>query len=111
MFVSGGADGAIKLWDAQNHALLRTLDAAHGGTEITSLAFSRNERYLLSSGRDSTSTLWDVTSGTSRALSRFTCLKPRVRLGRVIHRYEGAKQSVRLSPSFCHRYAECMCVT
>jgi WD40 repeat protein len=88
MLASGGADGAVKLWDSTNGKGLRTFvedeEAVHldnaGG--VTALAFTPNGKILASATAkniskpgesfawQTTITLWDVTSG--RALGSFS---------------------------------------
>jgi cleavage stimulation factor subunit 1 len=64
MYVSGGEDGHIKIWDGQNGKLIRTIENAHGnGKQIYSASFSKSSNYLLSSGGDHIHKLWDVSSG------------------------------------------------
>lgn len=63
MFVSGSKDGSVKIWDGLNVACAQTISKAHNGQEITSTVFSKNSKYLLTSGRDYTARLWDVTNG------------------------------------------------
>ena len=42
---------------------MKTFEEAHSGAEVTSVQFSRNGKYVLSSGKDSVVKLWEVTSG------------------------------------------------
>ncbi|KAJ1967267.1 hypothetical protein H4R35_006758, partial [Dimargaris xerosporica] len=56
-------DGAIKLWDTVAGTCTRTIAGAHDGAPVSSVAYSRNGRYVLSSGYDATAKLWEATSG------------------------------------------------
>ncbi len=66
LIASGGADRAVRLWDASTGKLLRTLDGHEDG--VLSVAFSPDDRWLLSSSYDGTARLWDVASGTPLAV-------------------------------------------
>lgn len=63
VFASASKDGCIKIWDGRNFSLARSLDCAHSGRSVSSIEFSKDGRFLLSSGQDSTCRLWDVLSG------------------------------------------------
>ena len=63
MYASCSSDGSIKLWDGVSNRCVKTFDDAHNGAEVTSVQFSRNGKYVLSSGKDSVVKLWEVTSG------------------------------------------------
>lgn len=54
------AAGEVKLWDGGSFACVATLARPHGGALVGSVAFSRDGRYLLTSGADSALKLWDV---------------------------------------------------
>ena len=50
-FVSGSVDGSIKIWDAVSNRCIATFLQAHDGDEVCSVTFSRNGKYVLSSGK------------------------------------------------------------
>jgi hypothetical protein len=88
VYASAGKDGNIKLWDTTSATCISTFPAAHSGNavmlllllllqvmtprgcspstysclQVTSVQFSRNGRYLLSCGKDSTVKLWDLST-------------------------------------------------
>ncbi len=68
LVASGGADGAIRLWDVRTGAQLFALEAHQG--LVRSLAFSPNGSLLASAGKDGKAILWDVASGTPRLTLR-----------------------------------------
>ena len=63
MYVSASSDGHIKIWDTVTNRCEKFIAEAHSGTEVTSVKFSKNGKYLLSCGNDSTIRLWDIGSG------------------------------------------------
>jgi cleavage stimulation factor subunit 1 len=63
IFASASLDGAIGIWDAINHRRVNLIPRAHGSAAVTSVKFSRNNRYLLTSGRDNRARLWDMRTG------------------------------------------------
>ena len=60
-FIVSGIDNDIKIWDATTGAKLMTL-RGHTGP-ISSVAFSRNGKYIVSGGMDNTIKVWDTTTG------------------------------------------------
>ncbi|CAL8096668.1 unnamed protein product [Orchesella dallaii] len=70
LFVSGSADGSIKLWDGVSGKCVNTCSEAHEGAEIGSVMFTRNNKYILSSGKDSMVKLWELS--TNRSLIAYT---------------------------------------
>ncbi|KAI8342704.1 WD40-repeat-containing domain protein [Chlamydoabsidia padenii] len=64
MFATGSIDGAVKIWDGVSSQCVRTLSKVHGGgMAVSSVRWTRNEKYLLTAGMDSCLRLWDVASG------------------------------------------------
>jgi len=63
VFASASADGSIHLWDAVTHRSINKFQMAHSGAAVTSLRWSRTLNYLLSSGADGRSRLWDMRKG------------------------------------------------
>jgi WD40 repeat protein len=59
--VSGGADGAIRLWDTTDGREVLTMRGHRG--DVTQVAVSPDGRLLASGGTDATVRLWDVDSG------------------------------------------------
>eukprot|EP01080_Neovahlkampfia_damariscottae_P001822 gene1822-964_t len=62
LFISGGQDGAIKIWDVVSGKCVNTLPNAHSG-EIHSVQFTKNSKYFLSGGHDKKSKLWELSTG------------------------------------------------
>ena len=58
---SAGADGTIRLWDAESGAELSTVNGHTRG--VLSVAFSPDGRRIASAGGDQTVKLWDAESG------------------------------------------------
>ena len=50
-FVSGSTDGSIKIWDGVSNRCVATFLQAHDRAPVCSVAFSRNGKYVLSSGK------------------------------------------------------------
>jgi cleavage stimulation factor subunit 1 len=77
IYVSGSKDGSIKLWDGVTNKVINTIVKAHGGFEVylallvfcfnllqvTSVQFSKNQKYLLSGGKDGTIRIWELGTG------------------------------------------------
>jgi len=68
MFASASSDGSIHLWDAVTQRVVNRIPKAHGSLSVTSLRWSRNMNYLLSSGGDGRHRLWDVRKGREEVL-------------------------------------------
>ena len=63
VFASASADGTIKLWDGVNNRAVNKLPSPHHGSAVLGLQWSRNNRYLLSTGGDNRIRLWDMRTG------------------------------------------------
>ncbi|CAO2818453.1 unnamed protein product [Amaranthus hypochondriacus] len=68
MYVTASKDGAVRLWDGVSAKCVRLISGAHG-TESTSANFTKDNRYILSCGKDSTVKLWEV--GTGRLVKQY----------------------------------------
>uniref|UniRef100_H2ZR08 Cleavage stimulation factor subunit 1 n=1 Tax=Ciona savignyi TaxID=51511 RepID=H2ZR08_CIOSA len=62
IYASGSKDGAIKIWDGVSNRCVATYPEAHDGYDVCSAVFSRNGKYLLSSGKDSVARLWSLAA-------------------------------------------------
>ncbi|RXH77419.1 hypothetical protein DVH24_023693 [Malus domestica] len=60
--VTASKDGVIRLWDDITAKCARSIPA-HGTAEATSENFTKDQRFVLSSGKDSTVKLWEVGTG------------------------------------------------
>lgn len=69
MYVTASKDGAIRLWDGVIASCVRSIDGAHGAAEATSANFTKDQRYILSSAKDSLVKLWEV--GTGRLVKQY----------------------------------------
>lgn len=58
------------MWDGVSNKCVCTFSAAHEGAEVCSVQFSRNGKYVLSSGKDSLVKLWELSM--SRCLIAYT---------------------------------------
>jgi cleavage stimulation factor subunit 1 len=64
MFATASIDGTVKIWDSVSSQCVRTLSKVHGGgMAVSSVRWTRNEKYLLTAGMDSCLRLWDVANG------------------------------------------------
>jgi WD40 repeat protein/uncharacterized caspase-like protein len=61
LILSGSKDGKLKLWEASNGRLIRTMRGHTDG--VASVAFSPDGKWALSGGADTGVKLWDVASG------------------------------------------------
>lgn len=73
-YVTCSKDGSIKLWDGVSNRCVTTFDKAHDGAEVCSAIFSKNSKYILSSGKDSVVKLWEISTG--RTLVKYTGESP-----------------------------------
>lgn len=69
-YVTCSKDGSIKLWDGISNRCVSTFEKAHDGAEVCSAVFSKNSKYILSSGKDSVAKLWEISTG--RTLVKYT---------------------------------------
>ncbi|KAG0040246.1 chromatin binding protein [Podila clonocystis] len=69
LLAAGCSDGSIVVWDFDTRGVSRSL-LGHVKT-ITSLSWSRNGRYLLSSSRDWNCIVWDLLTGSKKHTVRF----------------------------------------
>ncbi|CAJ0825759.1 2484_t:CDS:10 [Entrophospora sp. SA101] len=64
MLASGCSDGYCKVWDAQSMSIVHKMKC-HIST-VTSVSWSHNGRYLLSSGEDNKCVYWDLKENTQK---------------------------------------------
>lgn len=69
-YVSASEDGAVKIWDGVSSRCITTFFNAHDGAEVCSAAFTKNGKYIMTSGKDSMIKLWELS--TSRCLIAYT---------------------------------------
>ncbi|KAI3504707.1 hypothetical protein L1887_26380 [Cichorium endivia] len=69
MYVTASKDGAIRIWDGVSSNVVRSILTAHGSAEATSANFTKDQRYVLSCGKDSSVKLWEV--GTGRLVKHY----------------------------------------
>jgi len=67
--VTASKDGSLRIWDGVSAECVRPIIGAHGSAEATSAVFTKDERYLLSCGKDSSVKLWEV--GTGRLVKQY----------------------------------------
>ncbi|KAL9652955.1 hypothetical protein ABK040_015470 [Willaertia magna] len=53
-------DSCVRLWDMRTFKLISEIDKAHGGQQVTSVAFSNDCTKLLSNGRDNLIKIYDL---------------------------------------------------
>ena len=58
---NGGEEKNVKIWETKTGRLIRTIEAH--ADQITSVSFSNNGKYLLTTGHDHKARVWDVQSG------------------------------------------------
>ncbi|CAN6717644.1 unnamed protein product [Malus baccata var. baccata] len=61
-YVVASKDSVIRLWDGITAKCAHSIPA-HGTAEATSANFTKDQRFVLSSGKDSTVKLWEVDTG------------------------------------------------
>lgn len=66
MIATGANDRLVRVWDAATGKPLQTFEGHHDA--VLSVAFSPDDRWLLSSSYDGTARLWDVASGAPLAV-------------------------------------------
>jgi len=66
--LSGGFDGAVKLWDVATGQLVRTFGS--DGQPVQSVALSRDGRLAMAGGEDNTAHVWEVATGREVAVFR-----------------------------------------
>lgn len=62
-YVTCSDDGSIKIWDGHNNTVIRSIDNAHDGNEVTYIDISPSNKYILSTGYDNVVRLYDIYSG------------------------------------------------
>lgn len=62
-FASASNDGTVKIWDAVSQRVANNLPRAHSGSAVLSCRWSRSTKYLLTSGADGRTRLFDVRMG------------------------------------------------
>ena len=55
----------LQLWDGVSNRCVNTFQDSHEGASVATVRFSKNTKYVLSSGRDSKARLWELSSGQS----------------------------------------------
>jgi len=69
VYVSGSHDHTIKLWDANSHRCLNTLQGHTDG--VWSLNYLSDGRSVISASADGTARLWDMNSGRNTTTLAF----------------------------------------
>ena len=70
LYATCSEDGDIKIWDGVSNKVVNHFLRAHDGISVCSLVFSKNGKYLLSSGQESGVKLWELAM--SRCLIAYT---------------------------------------
>lgn len=65
IFTSSSIDGSIKIYDGVTSNCISTISKAHSGSPVTSVEFSKDGKFILSTGLDSIGKLWDISSCTT----------------------------------------------
>lgn len=63
LYATSSKDGSFKIWDGVSNRCVNTFKNAHGGAEVMSARFTKNSKYVLTSGKDSCSRLWELSTG------------------------------------------------
>jgi len=63
LFATSSKDGSWKLWDGVSNRCINTFKQAHEGAEVQSIRFTRNSKFVLTSGKDATARLWELSTG------------------------------------------------
>ncbi|CAF0802709.1 unnamed protein product [Didymodactylos carnosus] len=70
MFATSSKDGTFKVWDGVTNRCVNTFENAHANEEVCSVVFTKNSKYLLTSGKDSQVRLWELS--TARYLLHYS---------------------------------------
>ncbi|ANQ09003.1 Cleavage stimulation factor subunit 1-like protein [Plasmodium coatneyi] len=60
LYCSVSKDGHIKIWDGHESKLVHTKFNAHNGYSVESVTFSKSNYYVLTSGLDGQTKIWDI---------------------------------------------------
>jgi WD40 repeat protein len=83
LLASGGSDGLVKIWDAHQHELIRTIAAHTGGAR--GVAWSPDGSTLASAGDDGLVKFWNVQNGKLlRALAARPSIENKTKLARAL---------------------------
>lgn len=93
---SGSDDSTVKIWDAVNGELLKTLIGHKGG--VCTVTYSPDGKYIASGSRDNTIKIWNVQSGKlhrhiSSVVGTFVLVQ-----GKPVPDFSNAVKSVAFSP-------------
>ena len=59
----------IQVWDGVSNRCINTFKGIHTNESVSSVRFSKNSKYILSSGRDSKAMLWELSTGREGPVS------------------------------------------
>ncbi|KAH7097589.1 COMPASS complex protein [Auriculariales sp. MPI-PUGE-AT-0066] len=74
LVATGTYNGSAIVWDLDTAAIVRQLDGHARKKQVTSVAWSRNSRFLLSAGKDWNIVIWDL-SATAQPLDRHATIR------------------------------------